>query len=117
MKIINSKIALAQSDTQPIERYKSIEDFFTSKGKFGKPGFLIYAEEDQIPWIEDAALDVGITDVLEDCTDLTIHGKMAGRLCVVTPNQARLMRGINYRCSTILHLLICTPLPNERAYE
>ena len=27
------------------------------------------------------------------------------------------MRGIDYRCTTVLHLLICTPLPSERAYD
>ena len=42
---------------------------------------------------------------------------MAGKLKFVTPAHSYLMRGVNYRCSTILHLLICTPLPNERALQ
>lgn len=46
VKIIDSNLFSENAETLPVAEVFSYEEFFLLKGKFGNPGFLIYARED-----------------------------------------------------------------------
>ena len=116
VKIIDSNLR-APLSTQAVDTVASIDEFFTLKAKYGSPGFLVYAPDEKIAEITGAAFTYGIEDFEINCLSTKVHEKLAGKLLIVTPEHPELMRGVNYRSKTRLHLLICAPLANERAYR
>ena len=58
----------------------------------------------------------GLYNILTNCEDNEVHKDLAGKVLIVTPDYVHLMRGINYRTTTSIHLLICTSLPSDREY-
>ena len=116
VKIIDSNLRAAPG-TQAADQVASIDEFFSLKAKYGSPGFLVYAPDEKIAEITGAAYSYGIEDFEINCLSTKVHEKLAGKLLIVTPEHAELMRGVNYRSKTRLHLLICAPLANERAYR
>ena len=83
----------------------------------GRCGFLIYAHESETQSIIQKAQQFGITEWKVNSEDLNMM-KQVGKTCLIVQHQRTdLMRGMDYKSSIPLHLLVAHPLPNQRAYD
>lgn len=117
VKIIDSKIE-SRITTRHVQPVSCVAEFVQMHAKYCNPGFIFYVSRGKmLEEVKQVLISCGICDIEENCHDIEVHKDLAGRALIVTPDFVYLMRGINYRTTTSIHLLICTSLPTEREYQ
>ena len=100
------------------DKVKGYTTWLDEKISAANDGLLIYAHYDNLPDICGEADLRGYSDQIINCTDPKVINQVGRRLLIVTPEHYELMRGVDYRNpGACIHLLICHPFPNQRAYD
>ena len=101
-----------------VEKVPSYAEWFEQRASATQNALIVYAALTDVPDIIATAMSKGYTDIHHNCEDLAVISAVRRRVLIVDHDHWHLMRGIDYRnVGYWIHLLICHPFPNQRAYE
>ena len=115
VKIFDCKMPPLTDLEGSVELFDSAEEWYVAKGN-GKSGLLVYCNMLDVLDHRVLAKRQGYKDIYVDPNDTAKMTNITGSVVIITDTHPEVMRGTDTRTKTSLHLLLCSSLPNSRAY-